>query len=295
VARKSPDQDFLDGSRAYRYLGSQSADVSRRGARRRRLARFPAVGDRIHPHNFLAKPKLLLGHVRSERQTADDYAGRELLELVQNAADAATEAGGRGRVRIEVGPAGLVVANTGQPFRTGGIESLMTPNASDKPGRKVALIGAKGLGFRSLLNWSQEPVISSGDLEVGFSRAHAEAAVEELARQSAAIAAIRDAEDEPPVPVLAFPAFGEALHALSPRDARSLLTRARDLRAGGTTPWWRPRSTATARSSTRSGRPVSSSRPSCYSSTRLKTSRSRSRTGHSSGGGGLRSATIPTP
>ena len=182
---------------------------------------------------FLTKPKLLLGHVRSERQTADDYAGRELLELVQNAADAATEAGGRGRVRIEVGPAGLVVANTGQPFRTGGIESLMTPNASDKPGRKVALIGAKGLGFRSLLNWSQEPVISSGDLEVGFSRAHAEAAVEELARQSAAIAAIRDAEDEPPVPVLAFPAFGEALHALDPRDARSLLTRARDLRARG--------------------------------------------------------------
>jgi hypothetical protein len=116
---------------------------------------------------FLRKPKLLLGHVRSERQTADDYAGRELLELVQNAADAAPEAGGGGRVRIEVGAAGLVVANTGHPFRTGGIESLMTPNASDKPGRKVALIGAKGLGFRSLLNWSREPVIRAAILRSG--------------------------------------------------------------------------------------------------------------------------------
>ena len=179
---------------------------------------------------FLTKPKLLLGHVRSERQTADDYAGRELLELVQNAADAATETGGNGRVRIEVRPAGLVVANTGQPFRTGGIESLMTPNASDKPGRKVALIGAKGLGFRSLLNWSQEPVISSGDLEVGFSRSHARAAVTALARENQAIAAICDSEDEPPVPILAFPAFGDELQSLERPEVSALLRHARDLR-----------------------------------------------------------------
>jgi hypothetical protein len=179
---------------------------------------------------FMTKPKLLLGHVRSERQTADDYAGRELLELVQNAADAATEAGGSGRVRIEVGPTGLVVANTGLPFRTGGIESLMTPNASDKPGRKVALIGAKGLGFRSLLNWSQEPVISSGELEVGFSRSHAEAAVSALARESLAIARICESEDEPPVPVLAFPAFGKDFHSLETTTVSTLLERARDLR-----------------------------------------------------------------
>ncbi|MBZ9922283.1 hypothetical protein LB579_31905, partial [Mesorhizobium sp. BR1-1-7] len=92
---------------------------------------------------FRTKPKLLLAQVRNERQTADDYAGRELLELVQNAADAATEVGGKGHVRIEIGRDGLVVANSGQPFRTSGVESLMTPHASDKPSRKVKLIGAK--------------------------------------------------------------------------------------------------------------------------------------------------------
>jgi len=40
---------------------------------------------------YLAKPAFLLGHSRTEAQTAADYAGRELLELVQNAADAASE------------------------------------------------------------------------------------------------------------------------------------------------------------------------------------------------------------
>jgi len=40
---------------------------------------------------YLAKPDFLLGHSRAERQTTADYAGRELLELVQNAADAAAE------------------------------------------------------------------------------------------------------------------------------------------------------------------------------------------------------------
>lgn len=180
---------------------------------------------------FLTKPRLLLAHVRSERQTADDYAGRELLELVQNAADAATEVGGGGRVRIEVTPEGLVVANTGHPFQPGGVESLMTPNASDKPGRKVALIGAKGLGFRSLLNWSQEPVISSGELEIGFSRTHAAAEVAALAGESPALAAMCESEDEPPVPVLAFPAFGDALEDLHSPAGRALLDRARELRA----------------------------------------------------------------
>ena len=119
---------------------------------------------------YLSQPSFLTGHFRGERQIADDYAGRELLELVQNAADAATEVGGEGRVRIDIWPEGLTVANTGAPFRPGGVQSLMSVHASDKPGRNADLIGAKGLGFRALLNWSLEPVISSGALEVGFRR-----------------------------------------------------------------------------------------------------------------------------
>lgn len=47
---------------------------------------------------YIEKPAFLLGHSRTEKQTTADYAGRELLELVQNAADAASEVGGSGRV-----------------------------------------------------------------------------------------------------------------------------------------------------------------------------------------------------
>jgi hypothetical protein len=179
---------------------------------------------------FRTKPKLLLSQVRDERQIADDYAGRELLELVQNAADAAAERGGQGRVLIEIDRDGLVVANTGEPFRTGGVESLMTPHASDKPNRKIKLIGSKGLGFRALLNWSHEPIISSGELEIGFSEEYASTFVEALAEQVPQIAKICDDEEDLPVPILGFPASGAALDRLPNDGQRDLLHRARELR-----------------------------------------------------------------
>jgi hypothetical protein len=182
---------------------------------------------------FRMKPKLLLGQVRSERQTADDYAGRELLELVQNAADAATEAGGNGRVLIDVGRQGLIVANSGQPFRSGGVESLMTPNASDKPGRNDTLIGAKGLGFRALLNWSHEPIVSSGYLEIAFSRVHAARQIRALAAESEGLARILADEAEFPAPVLGFPAFGPDIEGLPNGPQRSLLEKSREHRRSG--------------------------------------------------------------
>ena len=184
---------------------------------------------------YISQPKFLLGHFRAERQVADDYAGRELLELVQNAADAATEVGGQGRVRIEINAHGLTVANTGAPFRPGGVQSLMAVHASDKPGRNADLIGAKGLGFRALLNWSREPVISSGMLEIAFSSGHARSVVEALARTSPDIAALCDVDDEAdtPAPILAFPAVGAEIKSLVDGKARTLLEGARRLREAG--------------------------------------------------------------
>jgi hypothetical protein len=182
---------------------------------------------------FRTKPKLLVAQVRSERQIADDYAGRELLELLQNAADAAAEEGGKGRVLIEISHEGIIIANTGQPFRPGGVESLMTSHASDKLGRKVKLIGAKGLGFRALLNWSEEPIISSGALEIAFSFQHAKSMITALADESAEIKDICISEEEFPVPVLAYPAFGDAIGSSSGSVNSRLLERARTLRSLG--------------------------------------------------------------
>ncbi|BCH24116.1 sacsin N-terminal ATP-binding-like domain-containing protein [Mesorhizobium sp. L-8-3] len=227
MARANDPQQFLTGH-ADRDAEASSDHLDSRGWHRfltREIEKTQQV--------FRTKPKLLLAQVRNERQTADDYAGRELLELVQNAADAAAEVGGKGRIRIEISREGLIVANSGQPFRPSGVESLMTPHASDKPNRKVKLIGAKGLGFRALLNWSHEPIISSGALEIGFSFQHAESIIASLADESAELAEIYASEEEPAVPILAYPAFGDAMGTLGGVTNTLLLERARALRLLG--------------------------------------------------------------
>ncbi|MES0071360.1 hypothetical protein [Mesorhizobium sp. M0058] len=182
---------------------------------------------------YRAKPEWLKRDANGERSIARDYAKRELLELVQNAADAAAEQGGHGRIRIEIAREGLFVANTGMPFRAGGVRSLMTAHTSDKPERQATLIGAKGLGFRALLNWSSEPFVTSGALEIGFSRSHAAGQVEALSRSDARIAALVARSSKPLVPILAFPVAGPALAAIDDPKLSRLMERARALRADG--------------------------------------------------------------
>lgn len=182
---------------------------------------------------YIEKPAFLLGHSRTEKQTTADYAGRELLELVQNAADAASEVGGSGRVLIEVTQDALYVANTGQPFRKGGVASLMTAHTSDKPTRAARMIGAKGLGFRAILNWTEAPIISSGALELGFSRTHARALVAELAHQNAEIAASFSGDNPNLPPLLVFPATGAELDSLGDSGTQAVVRHARRLREDG--------------------------------------------------------------
>jgi hypothetical protein len=117
---------------------------------------------------YQADPALLIGQHRGEMETYRGYHGREILELLQNAADAASAAGELGRVRLIITPHGLVVGNTGQPFDFQGVQSLLTANFSPKRLSGAALIGDKGLGFRSILNWTLSPLISSGELGIAF-------------------------------------------------------------------------------------------------------------------------------
>jgi len=88
----------------------------------------------------------LISLSRDERGIMLDYVGREILELLQNSNDAAAELNTKSRVLIELTERGLIVANTGAPFTTGGVKSLRMPNFSPKTGR-VQLIGNKVLDF----------------------------------------------------------------------------------------------------------------------------------------------------
>jgi hypothetical protein len=115
------------------------------------------------------------GRIRSdfqrEQAVAKDYRGRELVELLQNAEDAAYEderTRGLGIVSIRLHKNTLIVENTGKPFGFEGIHSLMLADDSPKDPVLTDVIGNKGLGFRSILSWAESIKITSPKVCVEF-------------------------------------------------------------------------------------------------------------------------------
>ena len=105
-----------------------------------------------------------------ELEITSDYEGRQIFELLQNADDEATDE--LGRVHISFDGSVLTVSNTGSPFTLKGVSSLLRPNSSPKQ-IYANKIGCKGLGFRSILSWAKEVVVSSEDFTIGFSKENA--------------------------------------------------------------------------------------------------------------------------
>jgi hypothetical protein len=102
-----------------------------------------------------------------EVETEKEYNGRQLLELLQNADDEKSE-----EVRIDLDTSNnvLTISNRGDnctTFSDKGIRSLMISNLSTKTSKKF--IGNKGLGFRSIINWSESIIINSNNLDIEFS------------------------------------------------------------------------------------------------------------------------------
>jgi hypothetical protein len=162
---------------------------------------------------YTTQPDRLIADYRQERETQNGYAGREFLELLQNAADAASADGSNGRVRIEIHSDYAIIANSGTPFDTGGVKSLLTANLSPKVNAASKLIGNKGLGFRSILNWTKTPLISSGELGLAFVPDHAQKVIEKLCVESSELSGIvkkhKNNFDNLPIPQLAFPMIVE--------------------------------------------------------------------------------------
>nr|WP_246323940.1 hypothetical protein [Petropleomorpha daqingensis] len=135
------------------------------------------------------------------------YRDRLLVELAQNAADAAVRAGVPGRLRLELTGDELRAANTGAPLDAAGVQALATLRASAKRDGP-ATVGRFGVGFAAVLAVSDEPVVLSTGGGVAFSAARTRAEVaalpsltEELARRDGAVPALRlpwPAEGSPP-------------------------------------------------------------------------------------------------
>lgn len=113
-------------------------------------------------------PRIIIEDYRREQEKIDEYNGRQLLELLQNADDAAFSAENK-CCFISLTDNKLIVANNGEPFTREGIESLMYSNLSPKM-KEQNKIGQKGLGFRSILSWANSVTIKSADFAVEFSK-----------------------------------------------------------------------------------------------------------------------------
>ncbi|MGW6704364.1 sacsin N-terminal ATP-binding-like domain-containing protein [Streptomyces sp. NPDC054956] len=117
------------------------------------------------------------------------YRDRLVVELAQNAADAAARAKVPGRIRLTLhagddqpdGHAVLAVANTGAPLDATGVESLSTLRASAKRDNASDSVGRFGVGFAAVLAVSDEPAVLGRHGGVRWSLAEAR----ELARGAA--------------------------------------------------------------------------------------------------------------
>lgn len=95
------------------------------------------------------------------------YRDRLLVELAQNAADAAQAAGVAGHLRVSLVGDELRVANTGRPLDAAGVASLASLRASAKEHG----VGQFGLGFAAVLTVCDEPRVVSRTGGVAFSAA----------------------------------------------------------------------------------------------------------------------------
>ncbi|MBM7805298.1 hypothetical protein JOD57_001135 [Geodermatophilus bullaregiensis] len=154
------------------------------------------------------------------------YRDRLLVELAQNAADAAVRAGVPGRLRLELADVGgggevLHAANTGAPLDADGVSGLASLRASakrdepatvdwpaDPEGPRLPTVGRFGVGFAAVLAVSDEPAVHSTGGGVRFSAARTRAEVadvpalaEEVARREGVVPVLRlpwPAEGAPP-------------------------------------------------------------------------------------------------
>lgn len=138
------------------------------------------------------------------------YLDRVVVELAQNAADAAARAGVPGRVQFSLRSGTLVVSNTGAPLTAEGVESLATLRASAKRDDSESAVGRFGVGFSAVLAVTDEPVILSRTGGVRFSRADTAAVVAGAGLRSPGLETeVRRRDGQVPVLRLPFEAEGE--------------------------------------------------------------------------------------
>ncbi|MEY9487895.1 hypothetical protein RKD26_003689 [Streptomyces calvus] len=139
------------------------------------------------------------------------YRDRLVVELAQNAADAAARAGVPGRLRLTLRDGVLVAANTGAPLDAAGVESLSTLRASAKRDESQRAVGRFGVGFAAVLSVTDEPAVVGRHGGVRWSLAEARELAGDTARHSPGLGdEIRRRDGHVPLLRLPFAAEGTA-------------------------------------------------------------------------------------
>ncbi|MGA5359898.1 sacsin N-terminal ATP-binding-like domain-containing protein [Streptomyces purpurascens] len=139
------------------------------------------------------------------------YRDRLVVELAQNAADAAARAGVPGRLRLTLRDGVLVAANTGAPLDAAGVESLSTLRASAKRESHERAVGRFGVGFAAVLAVTDEPAVVGRHGGVRWSLAEARELAADVARHSPGLGdEVRRRDGHVPLLRLPFAAEGTA-------------------------------------------------------------------------------------
>ncbi|MEU6575570.1 molecular chaperone Hsp90 [Streptomyces sp. NPDC046805] len=147
------------------------------------------------------------------------YRDRLVVELAQNAADAAARASVPGRLRLTLRDGVLFAANTGAPLDAAGVESLATLRASAKRDAHEqaqeqaghATVGRFGVGFAAVLAVTDEPAVVGRHGGVRWSLAEARELSADTARHSPGLGdEIRRRDGHVPLLRLPFAAEGTA-------------------------------------------------------------------------------------
>lgn len=155
------------------------------GAERLREAALAAWTQ--HPVRFREDANAEEDHARGY------YRDRVVVELAQNAADAAARAGVPGHLGLRLVTSGeravLVAANTGSPLDASGLSSLASLRASAKRDQGGAAVGRFGVGFAAVRSVADEVTVASVTGAVHFSVREAAEVLEEPGRRIAELGA----------------------------------------------------------------------------------------------------------
>lgn len=110
-------------------------------------------------------PTLLSDLAHMEKYISESYDGRSLIELLQNADDV----GATKFYLYKINDFSFLVANNGRTFTGDDLTALCRSGASTKK-RKSNTIGFRGIGFKSVVNYSNIVHLISGKIKVTFSK-----------------------------------------------------------------------------------------------------------------------------